>query len=517
MIFPSKTANDLVPVLLEKSGILSQQMRDRIKVNGIYNEFDEKSTSFLKKYIEMSNKRYKGVKTGNNLETVLVNQRLDYDQLSDQIFKDKFFTNPLVENEVKKLELRVPNKENKDCLELRKGIIVKTKGFTNNELLKREQLVKSAKERNYGIFVNGRNVSFRHDSYNQGMNSNDGKQKLADSMEEENSFEIKKKNFKKLIEKDQSYIKQKLDKYKDYLNNVKLTETELSKLLRKNKDEFIYDIAPDKVKFLSYLEEEPVQVKIKPKIDNKIDILRLMRFTKRGNKRWFKNEIKEKSKKRLRSVNKMRPIFSAGIKRGIFKNFSVNDVKNSQNKSGIINQKQAINTQANSKSLKDLPNKTIQETPIIDYKNTIRTVKNEAQKAMQLEEDFDFKRNTMNGFIRDPEFSFSKGFLRKNKGKKNTEISVEKSENLREEEGEVKLKTKGKRDLRSEFKEVYSNKSREWEKDREILREKKEKNEAEREENNKYLNKVMGFERKKDLYVDYYSRRNDIINKRIHN
>lgn len=70
--------------------------------------------------------------------------------MTKQILRDKFFISNEIENKGKKLQRKL--KENKGCRELRQIILFKARGFTKYEIEKREKLIKSAKERNIGIF-----------------------------------------------------------------------------------------------------------------------------------------------------------------------------------------------------------------------------------------------------------------------------------------------------------------------------------------------------------------------------
>ena len=59
--------NDLIPILIDKFTEYSNKLRDRVKINSIFAEFDENARSKLNKFIKMSQARYKGVKSGEDM------------------------------------------------------------------------------------------------------------------------------------------------------------------------------------------------------------------------------------------------------------------------------------------------------------------------------------------------------------------------------------------------------------------------------------------------------------------
>ena len=60
--------NDLVPELLGKTRECAKNLQDRVKINGIFSEFDAYTHENFQKFIDMSHQRYKSIKSGNHLE-----------------------------------------------------------------------------------------------------------------------------------------------------------------------------------------------------------------------------------------------------------------------------------------------------------------------------------------------------------------------------------------------------------------------------------------------------------------
>ena len=142
MSLKEPTANDLIPQLLEKFTYYTDKFKDRIKVDSIFSEFNDTARIELNKFIKMSQTRYKGVKSGNNLENMLLYQKPKFNKLTNNILSDIFYNTNEIEAENKKL-LKKPNKKNnQELIDIRNQIILKTKDFSKNELRNRERLSK---------------------------------------------------------------------------------------------------------------------------------------------------------------------------------------------------------------------------------------------------------------------------------------------------------------------------------------------------------------------------------------
>ena len=101
--FDPDNINDLVPSLLGKTEECSKNLSDRVKINGIFSEFDAYIHQNFQKFIQMSQQRYKSIKSGNRLEKKLLSQRPEYADISEQILNNYFYNNNEIEKESKKL------------------------------------------------------------------------------------------------------------------------------------------------------------------------------------------------------------------------------------------------------------------------------------------------------------------------------------------------------------------------------------------------------------------------------
>jgi hypothetical protein len=173
-------------------------------------------------------------------------------------------------------------------------------------------------------------------------------------------------------------------------------------------------------------------------------------------------------------------------------------------------------------------------TAFSNFKNTIKTVKNEAELLRDLNKNFDKKRNTMEGFfkrnslpkIEEYEIMFKtrNNFITNNRkskmNKKNENLlnnnnilkkSINSNSNMKEN---LKDKLINK-DIYADLQRTYYNKKIKWEKE-DLEKERMKQKEKELiEETKKYLKEIKQVKRKAQLYADPYSKRDELINNRI--
>ena len=138
------SSNVLVPKLLDKINNYANSLRRRIKVDGIFNEFEISANTNFKKFIKLSDERYKSVKSGESIDNILKQQQPEYSELSNNILLNKFYNNTEIENEAQKLLKKFNRKENQELYKLRKEIMSKTREYSKNEIEHREKLLSKA-------------------------------------------------------------------------------------------------------------------------------------------------------------------------------------------------------------------------------------------------------------------------------------------------------------------------------------------------------------------------------------
>ncbi len=402
MSLKEPSANDLIPQLLDKFTYYTDKFKDRIKVDSIFSEFNDTARIELNKFIKMSQTRYKGVKSGNNLENMLLYQKPKFNKLTNNILSDIFYNTNEIEAENKKL-LKKPNKKNnQELIDIRNQIILKTKDFSKNELRNRERLAKIIERKKLNQYELLSRLDFIYEPKSLKRNSPKKIQEVEKEESEKDSkdyfqpLEEQKNFFENLMNEDNKQFNDNLKEYKEYLNNLKLNFKD-GDSLKKNKnekkeEEQKFQFLTENVKLLSFKEEENLDLIPKKKEEPKFDVRKLMKYTKRGRRSaklysqgHFNNKL---NKKNENNQNKKRPksnqktISSPSNTVYNYSNYTDFDQINNNN---LINDLESTLSFAN-------------------YKNTIKTVKNEAQKANLINKNFDNKWKTMENFFQNKFF-----------------------------------------------------------------------------------------------------------------
>ena len=506
------TTNILVPKLLDKTSLYANNLKTRIKIDGIFNEFDESANVDFKKFIKLSQQRYKSVKSGTHLNNILNNQKQEIKELSDNILTNKFYNNNEIEKESKKLLKKMGIKENQDLFELRKDIISKTNSLTKVEIKNREKLLKNAlKKRKRENKV----LSYLPKQENKVKNNLSNLQrkmsiKYNGKIININELNDKKQFFDDLMKNDFSRLNKNFKDYITHLKDIKMKEQDEMTKRQSNREKysFLNNFSPERIKFLSYREDDLNAKKPKKKDEQKIDIMKLMRYTKRGNKKWFKKGLKNKEFKQIPKFNpkqqqELKPIFK-----------SINTTTNNfhKNKTDLEN----INL---STGQSNIYNKT-DSNFFNNYKNTIKTVRNEADKASHMNQNFDTKMKTMENFFNTKNLPKIEEYdniinhthyFAHNKLSNNVTVNSLKKDKF----GYDRNSLDNQKEIFESYNTAYLNKKIFWEQEdrkKELIKKNKE---AEIEDTKNFLKEIKRIGRKPNFYTDPYSTRDSNINSLI--
>ena len=578
-----KTANDLIPELISKINNYSSKLKDRVKIYSIFREFDTYAHMNLQNFIKMSDKRYRSIKSGNNLRNILLKQKKECNELSTKILSNNLYNDKNIEKEEKKLYRKINNKDGKELYQIRHEIIEKTKDLTEKELKKREKYLISAqksrnlKEKRLQKQKNENNIRASGDSFNKNkllsqssnlyfnrtfvnkksknysdmnilnnnLTNNDmSKTVVVNRLNQEKEFlKTKKEFFDNLIKKDNQNLNDNFTDYKQFLKDIENSKNENFSRIINDGNNFghTYSFKINNIKLLSFQEEKEQVAEVKNKENPEVEIAKLVKYTKRGNRKWFLNNIKERSKERQNSFRtklKFRKIeYKIPTKHKV--NSAI--VSNSPEDYNIfrkINDKSLLEFSDKGKefSTMDSLGKT-SSTTFSNFRNTIKTVKNEAKMIKNIGKNFINKRKTMEGFFKRinlPEIKeYDKMFQtrvnfntqQKNKNKKNLKEDNSKSTNNVLSKKSLKLnqnlsKNNAKDELINakifaDMQRTYDSKKKIWAKE-DLKKERIKKEKLEHiEMTKKYLEEMVHFKRTPHLFVDPYSKRDDLINNRI--
>ena len=140
-------------------------------------------------------------------------------------------------------------------------------------------------------------------------NNNDIKSKtfsLFKLDKEKDMINSKKEFLDNLVKKDNKNINDYILEYKLFLSQIKNSNiNNLSQLINdKNNFGKKFSFNAGNVQLLSYQEEKKETVKKVKKEAHEVNMNNLIKYTKRGNRKWFLNNIKEVSQKRQNSFRK---------------------------------------------------------------------------------------------------------------------------------------------------------------------------------------------------------------------
>jgi len=532
--FRKENLNSLVPELLGKISECANNLRDRVKINGIFSEFDSYTHENFQKFIDMSQQRYKSIKSGNHLEKKLQSQKLEYNDISTQILTNRFYNNNEIELESKKLLKKMNQKQNnKEISELRKYIIQKTKDFTKKEVIKRERLASAALTRRkqseldrLAHRITRRDLVYRPESMKKKQYSKENMPLIInqniDKKNEIDEYLEKKKFFDDLMEEDCKNLNENILDYKNFIKDVEKVQVDKNEdavLPGTKKDNYGHNFTflTDGIKMLSFKEEQIVDSKPTHYEEPKIDIIKLMRYTKRGNKKWFQEELKKKSVKRLSAIQ--------------YRAKSSNNNRNQNiNENNCNNEENIENNKEQDCNIMDFSNFNINKANTFsNFKNTIKTVRNEAEKAYFLDENFYKKKDTMDVLFNNkilPKIEDYENIIQKNLNKKpkikKAVIDIEKT-NEKENE-EKKNKKEKKKDLLRHEINSFSKKKLTWTKEDFLREQSKKKDKNVLEETKKYLKEVREVQKKANkeesinqcinIFNKYLSEQNDFYNKK---
>jgi len=168
-----KQINLLIPKLLEQSKKYTKVFKDKKKINNIFTEFEMKSSHQFKCFINESNKRYKNMKLGNDLDKLMTISEKNLSKDVNKVLTDKFFTDEGIKKEKENSKYynsekyyntlrdtflllkdkqsdtsKTLNNQGNNLLKMKKVVSIDTKETSPNIPLSKDLLVKGKKDIN---------------------------------------------------------------------------------------------------------------------------------------------------------------------------------------------------------------------------------------------------------------------------------------------------------------------------------------------------------------------------------
>ena len=245
--------NELVPKLLDESNKLAKELKFRLKINSFFSEFESRASNQFNFFIKESGKRYRGSRSGCNLDALIAGNRKKCLKEANKIIHDNFYTNKDILSEREKMKKKTTNSIYKHLKE------------TLSEL---KSLVKSK--------------SFRHNIENHNNLTNIKYKKILDKKENyikiSNEKLFKDKNdIDLLLNNEKKLIKGSLDIYKNQLTKLKTINREYSTAHKK----MLLNLP--KINLLTYEKNEISDEDLeKQDMRNRVNIEKLLPYTRLG-------------------------------------------------------------------------------------------------------------------------------------------------------------------------------------------------------------------------------------------
>jgi len=258
-----KKLNRLIPTLLKENKDISKEIKTRIKISSIFNEFEKKAKNEFNFFINDSNKRYSNAKNGQDIEQYINDSQPKYEDRFSKIMNDKFFTELNLAHEKELMK----HKSMKEC--------TKVKGIISNI----RSSIDSRKIRKYLFNENNNKKLYKIYKYNKCNTENElslNKKTIDDKI----YFDNKNKNtIKNIFSLDKIKLSNSIERYKLNLNKIKIP-------IIKDKPDDLPDnkklaINLPYIKMLYYHKAKP-KIQLSDKKAEKVDISKLLPFSKLG-------------------------------------------------------------------------------------------------------------------------------------------------------------------------------------------------------------------------------------------
>ncbi len=146
-MFASPKTNLLIPELITNFKDYDKNFSNRIKVDNLLMSFNDDANRNFTKFVDLSNKRYKSIKSGNTLNNILGKQMPTYNKLNKEINNNEIYSTTELEEDKKKLGKSVNKFKSKELNVIREQLKDSLRDFSKAELRQRENLLKRVMEK----------------------------------------------------------------------------------------------------------------------------------------------------------------------------------------------------------------------------------------------------------------------------------------------------------------------------------------------------------------------------------
>ena len=452
--------NDLIDSLIKSFKEYDESLKNKLRANVLFSSLDENANKNFNKLINLSDLRYKSVKSGVKLNNILRQQQPKYENLIEELKNDKLYSTNNLDSEKAKLFKSSVIYKNREIQKIRNKLKNSLKNKQNIYLIPKEE--KSQSKNNISKLKNMirkvSNLAFVNDFFKKRMKSKK-LEKQTDNL------------INNLILEDYNNFQNKIGNYHNFLNKIRnYSENQKSdKKLKIDKNIFkntIQSLNPKSFIALTYEESsDKIKKKLRKK-DQEFDV-RKIKNIKKSHDYYFNNILKNKTSKMCLTEY----------------NSSINTNFTSRNKtitSRNITNDNFSNILKSQRLSVPGPNNSLDKNKIDNFKNTAFIVMNETEYGLFNEENFLKKKNKLNKFFNADNKNNEKKIqsikrqslhLLKNK----EDDSLHKS-NIKEKIPEIKdYNEKNNEIIRKKLQEIYEQKKLKWKNEDKLYEIKKEK------------------------------------------
>lgn len=506
----NKVSNKIIKSLLNSFKDYNKNLNARIKTDSMYLYLNDNANKAFFNLVNLSNNRYKAIKSGINIKTILTKQKKNYSLLNNKFHHDVFFGSPYLMTEKKKLEKSVNAFKNKEINSLREKLISSLRGVNYYDRVmkqKYKKIVEKRKSKENETQLKAKenllNLLKAHTTKSKSLAQNKKIKKLYGSIFKINKIkkekekknndsqsesldtekeEEKQKFAQTVVEEDYLNFKKNMNMYKKILDKAKmLTENEdrekSIKIDKVNFEDIERKLKYDNIKTLTFQEDNLYEKVKKDKKDNIPDIHKLIRL-----KMYHDNNIKENNTHS--NFNKMN-LFKKPVQALPYSDsYSYEKLLDTKNNKSMF-----LNTYAFS-------NKKPRN---LNFRDTFNLVKGQTQDGISIGDSFNNRKkvfdNLFNKLYVERDYNkLERDIKLRNKMKiKKREKQIEKEDNFDKNDMFTNEKRIGigVNKILDDFQDIYNVKKQKWEQD-DLIREKNKINQQKTKDEIEKMLLLMG-------------------------
>ena len=288
----SKALNILIPRLINKSNSLTKEIKNRIKLNKIFSEFENKASTNFNYFISASNQRYTNSKLGNDLDNIITSTRAKNISEATKIINDRFYRDKNLEIEKQKMKYKSTERIYNDIKDT----------FNKMKLPLETKFSRNIKNEIDSI-LNGKDDTSsynRKNSFAWNMNS---EKEVKPFVKPKDNIRYGRRIIKYEFEKDKETINNYISKYLNEIEDENSLKTYKSSGNSPSKSSKKIPYKLPKIKLINYRQKNPPKKRIITEEEKKPNMRKLLPYSRLGKLCHIEPEKEENSSNELSQKN----------------------------------------------------------------------------------------------------------------------------------------------------------------------------------------------------------------------